>query len=172
MHGVGDLNLWALGYDDPDRAREVRAQILGFEDLHGLHVNDAVVVARLADGSFTLARDEQPTAATGVAGFGFLGLVIGAVVLQPLAGAVVGAALGGLGVGLAKRLGIDDAFVREVRGLMRPGTSALFLLTRTDNPEAVVRHITGLGGAVVKTNVHADLARQVQEALDTPRPTP
>lgn len=172
MHGVGDLNLWALGYDDPDQAREVRTRILRFEDLYGLHVNDAIVVTRLRDGSFTLARDEQPTAGTGAAGFGLLGLVIGAVVLQPLAGAAIGAAVGGLTVGAMKGLGIDDAFRREVQDLMRPGTSALFLLTRTDNPEAVVRHITGLGGTVLKTNVNAGLAQQVQEALNAPRPTP
>lgn len=171
MNRVGDLNLWALGYDDPARAREVRAEILRVESLYGLHVNDAIIVTRLPNASFTLERDAQPSVATGMAGFGFLGFVIGLVVLQPLAGAAVGAALGGVAVGTARQLGIDDAFLHEVKEFMKPGTSALFLLTKTDNPEAVMYRIKGLGGTVLKTNVHAELAQQVQDALDTPRPT-
>jgi uncharacterized membrane protein len=169
MHRIGDLNLWALGYDDPTRAKEVRAEILRFENIHGLHVIDAIAVTRLQDGSFTLQRDDAPTTTTGILGFGFLGLLIGLVVLEPLAGAAIAATLGGFSVVSAGRIGIDDGFLNEVKELIKPGTSALFLLTKTDNPEGVLYHIRGLGGTVLKTNVHADLAQQVQEALHATR---
>lgn len=146
--------------------------MLGFESVYGLRVMDAIVVARLGDGSLTLARDEGPTAATGAAGFGLLGFLIGLVLTQPLAGAAVGAAVGGSVAGAARRFGIGDDFLDDVKAAMTPGTSALFLLTRTDNPEAVLRHLRGLGGTVLKTNVNADLARQVQETLAAPRSAP
>lgn len=166
MNTIGDLNLWALGYEDPSRAKEVRAEILRFENLHGLHVLDAIVVTRQSDGSFTLEREEQCSTAAGVLGFGVLGFIIGLVVLEPLAGAAIGASLGSLVVASAKQLGIDDNFVNEVKDLIKPATSALFLLTKTTNPEAVLYRIRGLGGTVLKTNVHSELAETVQQALN------
>jgi uncharacterized membrane protein len=171
MHSVGDHNLWALGYEDPARAKQVRDEILRFESIYGLRVLDAIVVTRLQDGSFTLERDEPSRVSTGVLGFGSLGLLIGLVVLEPLTGAAIGAALGGFAGVSAKQLGIDDGFLNEVKELIKPGTSALFLLTKTDNPDAVLHHIRGLGGTVLKTNVNLELARQVQESLSTPRPS-
>lgn len=170
MNTVGDLNLWALGYEQPSRAKEVRAEILRFESIHGLRVLDAIVVTRLPDGSFTLERDDPQTVTKGALGFGLLGFLIGLVVLEPLAGAAIGATLGGLGSASAKQLGIDEGFLDEVKALIKPGTSALFLLTTTNNPDAVLHHIRGLGGSVLKTNVNAELARQVQESLNAPRP--
>ena len=152
----------------PREPRRSRAKIAQFEHLYGLHVHDAIVVMRLEDGSFTLERDGQPEASGSVLSFGFLGLIIGLVVLEPLAGAAIGAALGGLAATSAKQLGVDDNFLNDVKKLMKPGTSALFLLTRTDNPDAVERHISGLGGTVLQTNVNPDLAKRVQESLNAP----
>lgn len=171
MNAVGDLNLWALGYEDVARAKEVRAALRDVENLYGLHVLDAVAVRRLPDGSFALERDESPSVSSGVLKSGLLGVLLGLVVLEPLGAAAVAVALGGLLFGSAKQLGIDEGFVRDVEDLMKPGSSALFLLTRTDNPDAVSRDIRGLGGVVLKTNVNADLARRVQESLAAPRPT-
>jgi uncharacterized membrane protein len=171
MNRVGDLNLWAIGYDDLGRAKEVRTEILRSESLYGLHVNEVIVVTRLHNGSFTLERDDLPSVTTGVLSFGVLGFLIGLVVIQPLAGAALGATLGGVAVGTARQFGIDDTFLNEVKELMKPGTSALFMLSKTDNPEAVLRDIRGLGGTVLKTNVNIELAKQVQEALSAPRPT-
>ena len=104
-------------------------------------------------------------------GMGLVGFLVGLVVLQPVAGAAVGSALGGLAGVTAKQVGMDDAFVDKVRELIKPGTSALFLLSTTKNPDAVLHHIRGLGGIVLKTNVNAELAQQVQETLSASRPT-
>lgn len=171
MKSIGDLNLWAIGYDDPKRAQEVRAELLRVEDLHGLHVHDAIVVTRLQDGSFTLQRDEPPSTSKGVLGFGVLGFIIGMVVLEPLAGAAIGTALGSLIVTSANQLGVGDDFLNEVKQLMKPGTSALFALTTTTNVEAVAHRIRGLGGTVLKTNVDPELAELVQKSLSS-SPTP
>lgn len=170
-HDIGDLNLWAIGFDDAGRAREFRAELLRVESLHGMHVNDAIVITRRSDGSFTDERDCTPSVTGGMAGFGLLGFIVGLVVLQPLGGAVIGAALGGAAVGAARLTGgIDEDFVRDVQAAMRPGTSALFLLTTTNNPDAVERDIRGIGGTVLKTNVTPELERRVREALAEPRP--
>jgi uncharacterized membrane protein len=170
MNQVGDSNFWALGYEDLTGAKAARSAIARVESLYGLHVLDTIVVTRPQDGSFTLEREASPTISGGAIGLGLLGLTMGLVVLQPIAGAALGAAVGGMIVAAARQAGIGDEFVNEVKDLVQPGKSALFLLTRTDNPDAVRLRIRGLGGKVLHTNVNPDLARDVQQALDSPKP--
>lgn len=170
MNDVGDLNLWAIGYDDPARAAAVRAELLGVEHRHGLHVLDAVVATRLPDGTLELRRDVPLSVTAGAAGYGALGLLVGLVVLQPVAAAALAAVVGGATAWSARRLGVADGFADEAKNLVRPGTSALFLLTRSANLDAVRHAIQGLGGTVLKTSVSAELARLAQESLDASRP--
>jgi uncharacterized membrane protein len=91
--------------------------------------------------------------------------------LQVLNAIVVIRRQGGLTAVAMRRLGIDEGFLGDVKDLIKPGSSALFLETRTDNPEAVLRNIEGLGGTVLKTNANPDLARLVQESLHPTGPT-
>ena len=107
MNAVGDLNLWAVGYDDPARARAraVRAEVSEFESRYGLQVLDAVLAVRQPDGTFALERDRPLTAAGGAVGFGVLGLVVGLVLLEPLAAAALAAAAGGILTASARRVG-------------------------------------------------------------------
>src|SRR5262245_4418299 len=121
-------NLWAIGYDDMGRGKQVRDEImrLGW-DKHYLALEDIAVVVRHPDGSFALERPSFPAAPNivGLTAVGFLaGLVLGA----PLTGATIGAMVGGAGTAAAASAGIGDDFVKEVEGLMKPGTSALFVL--------------------------------------------
>src|SRR5260370_41000028 len=64
------------------------------------------------------------------------------VVAAPLAGASVGAFLGGLGSVAASAVGIRDDFVREVEALMKPGTSALFVLDGERDMDVILHSIT------------------------------
>src|SRR5215510_9388921 len=57
-------HLWAVGYDDMERAHHVRDEIvrLGWVQ-NSLILEDVAVVARKLDGSFTLDRERFPAAA-------------------------------------------------------------------------------------------------------------
>src|SRR5436853_7459792 len=88
-------HLWAVGYDDMERADHVREEIvrLGWVE-NRLILEDVAVVVRHLDGSFTLDRERFPAAHTllGCSAVGFLaGLVLGV----PLAGLPGRAVLGG-----------------------------------------------------------------------------
>jgi uncharacterized membrane protein len=83
----------------------------------------------------------------------------------PLTGATVGALLGGAGSAAAGYLAIDEEFIRQVQGLMRPGTSALVVLDDGGDMEVILHHIRGLGGTVLKTNVDRERARLIQATL-------
>jgi uncharacterized membrane protein len=89
------------------------------------------------------------------------GLALGA---PPLTGAAAGAWVRAAG-GTAAEVGIDDGFVREVRALMKPGTSALFVLDREGDMPALLQGIRGLGGTVLKTNVDLQRAQLIQSTL-------
>ena len=133
-------HLWAVGYDDMGRASQVRDEItrLGWVE-HCLILEDAAVVVRHPDGSFTIDRERFPTASNilGCSAVGFLaGLVLGV----PVVGAMVGAVVGGAGTAMSlTSAGIGDDFVTEAQRLMKPGTSALFLLDGEGDMDVIPR---------------------------------
>src|SRR5262249_2101404 len=84
----------------------------------------------------------------------------------PLAGAAVGALLGGAGTAaMAIEAGISADFIREVERLMQPGTSALFILDDAGDMEGILHAIQGLGGTGLKTNVDPERAKLIQSTL-------
>ena len=159
-------HLWAVGYDTMELANEVREKIvrLGWVE-NRLLLADVAVVVRHLDGSFTLDRERFPTGPNivGASAVGFLaGLVIGA----PIVGAALGAMVGGAGTAMSvMSAGIADDFVRDVQRLMKPGTSAIFVLDSEGDMEMILHGIRGLGGTVLKTNVDVERARLIQSAL-------
>jgi uncharacterized membrane protein len=95
-----------------------------------------------------------------------VGFIAGLVLAAPLGGALVGALIGGAATALeAASVGIDADFVREVEALMKPGTSALFVLDNEGDMEVILHAIRGLGGTVLKTNVDMERARLIQSTL-------
>jgi uncharacterized membrane protein len=163
-------HLWAVGYDDMERANQVRDEIikLGW-DKHYLQLDDVAVVVRHPDGSFTFDRKAFP-AVSNVLGCSVVGLVAGLVVGAPLIGAAIGAMAGGAGsVAVLASVGIGDDFVTEVKGLMKPGTSAIFVLDDGGEMDVILHAIRGLGGTVLKTNVDRQRAQLIQSTLSAPR---
>jgi uncharacterized membrane protein len=158
-------HLWAVGYDDMERAAQVRDEVvrLGWEG-HSLTLGDVAVAVRRPDGSFTIDREPFPAVgnlavATAV---GFLaGLAVGA----PCSGAALGALLGGACGSLSNAVGFGEAFVREVERLMKPGTSALFVLDDGGDMGVILQGIRGLGGTVLKTNVDLERVKLIQSTL-------
>ena len=83
-------NLWAVGYDDIERANQVREEIISLGwDKHYLILQDIAMVVRHPDGSFTLNREPFP-AATNVVGCSVVGFLAGLVVGAPITGATIG----------------------------------------------------------------------------------
>jgi uncharacterized membrane protein len=165
-------HLWAVGFDTADRANEVRETIvrLGWVE-NRLILADVAVVVRHPDGSFTVDRERFPTGANimGASAVGFLaGLVLGV----PVVGAAIGAMVGGAGTAMnAISAGIGNDFIEDIQRLMKPGTSAIFVLDREGDMDAILRAIRGLGGTVLKTNVDVERARLIQSTLaGTPGP--
>src|SRR5262245_34888336 len=162
-------HLWAIGYDDVARADQVRDEIanLGWGSGRAakyLILSDIAVVVRHADGSFTLDRKRFPGLANILACTG-AGFLAGLVLAAPLTGATIGALLGSAGSAAATHAGISEAFVRDVEAMMKPNSSALFVLDDEGDMEVILHKIRGLGGTVLKTNVDVERAKLIQSTL-------
>jgi uncharacterized membrane protein len=151
-----------------ERAEQVRAEIdrLGWGRGRAgkyLILLDLAVVVRHADGSFTLNREPFPGVANILTCTG-VGLLAGLVLAAPLTGATIGALLGSAGTAAA-HVGISEKFIRDVEALMKPGSSALFVLDNDIDMDMILRTIQGLGGTLLKTSVDMGRAKLVQSTL-------
>jgi uncharacterized membrane protein len=128
---------------------------------------DTAVAVRCSDGSVTL--DGIPLVPVrSVRGRTLARFLAGlALAAPPLTPAAVGALRSATGTG-STAVGISEDFVREVEGLMAPGTSVLFVLDRERDMVAILEGIRGLGGTVLKTNVDLGRAKLIQSTLVPP----
>jgi uncharacterized membrane protein len=162
-------HLWAVGFEDIGRADQVRDEITRLAWGPGrtgkyLILADIAVVVRHEDGTFTVDREPFPAVAN-ILTCTTVGFLAGLVVAAPLTGATIGALLGSAGTAAATHAGISEEFVRDAEALMKPGTSALFVLDEAADLEMILHTIQGLGGKVVKTNVDLERARLIQSTL-------
>ena len=162
-------HLWAVGYDKIERANQVREEIISLGwDKHNLILQDIAMVVRHPDGSFTLNREPFP-AASNVVGCSVVGFLAGLIVGAPITGATIGAMVGGAGsVAVLTSARIGEDFVKEVEQLMKPGTSALFVLDDGGDTDVILHKLRGLGGTVLKTNVDVERAQLIQSTLAAP----
>jgi uncharacterized membrane protein len=137
-------HLWAIGYDNKEGAERVRTEIAKLAEKDCLTLLDTAVAVHYPDGCFTL--DGEPYVTPVKLGGGFAGflaaLALGA---PPLTDAAVGALVGRT-TNAAAESGISNSFISEIEALMKPGTSALFVLDQEGNMDAILQGIRGLGG--------------------------
>ena len=92
----------------------------------------------------------------------FWGMLFGLIFVTPFFGMAVGAAFGAIG-GAFRDYGIDDDFIKGVRGAVTPGTSALFLMTSNAVMDRVVKAMKVADFEIIATNLSSDQERQLRE---------
>jgi uncharacterized membrane protein len=115
------------------------------------------------------ARKPRTRQLTNLAGFGalngaFWGMLFGLLFFVPLLGLAIGAGIGALTASLAD-VGIDDAFIAQVRQQVRPGTSALFLLSGGAVTDRVLEAVRGMPMELISTNLPADQEQKLRAAF-------
>jgi uncharacterized membrane protein len=155
--------LVAIGYDDPYKAEEVRLKLRKMQKDYLIDLGDAVVAVKDENGKVKLHQAVNMTAA-GAASGGFWGALIGLMFMNPLLGLAVGAAAGAAS-GALTDVGINDAFMKELAGTLKPGSSVLFVLVRKATPDKVLEEVKGTGGKILKTSLSHDDEAKLQAAL-------
>lgn len=156
--------LIVIGYDDQFKAEEVRLKFLRMQRDYLVDLEDAVVAVKHPDGKVKLNQIHDLTTA-GAIGGGFWGALVGLIFLNPLFGAAVGAGAGAIS-GALSDVGINDQFMKELAGTLRPSSSALFVLVRKTTADKVLEELRGTGGKIIKTSLSHDDEAKLQAALD------
>jgi uncharacterized membrane protein len=68
-------------------------------------------------------------------------------------------------MGKITKSGVNKEFQDQVRDLVKPGTSALFLMLEKVTPDKAVEAMSKYGGTVLKTSLSKQGEEQLQEAL-------
>lgn len=156
-------DLVVVGFDNEHTAFEMRAELIKMQKEYLLDMEDVVIVTKDDNEKVKLHQTVNLTAAGAVGGT-FWGLLIGAIFLNPLVGAAVGAGAGALS-GKLTDLGIDDKFMKELGETFTPGSSALCVLVRKATPDKVLERLKGFKGKVLKTSLTTDKEAELQNVL-------
>ena len=129
-------------------------------------VEDAAVVSWPEGAKKPKTRQLHSLAGAGALGGAFWGFLFGLIFFVPLLGLAIGAAAGALGGSLTD-VGIDDAFIKDVRSKVTPGTSALFLLSSGAVQDKVVEEMQELKGhaTLLHTNLSNEQEAKLREAF-------
>ncbi|GCD57827.1 hypothetical protein NBRC3280_0309 [Acetobacter pasteurianus NBRC 3280] len=166
-------DLIVLGFDHVDDAAKVLTECRALQKEYLLDLEDAVVVTRDAQGKVHLHQSvnlEKAGASWGLLSGGFWGALVGLLCLNPLAGFLIGSAVGaGAGAlsGKFSDYGIDDGFIKQLSDTIPPNTSALFILVRKSQPEKVLADLSQFKGhaRILQTSLSPEAEEKLKAAL-------
>lgn len=155
-------DLIVLKFETTETATELREALKGLERAGLLNLEDAAVIYREVDG--TVRQQNQVSQSTKIGAFGgaMAGLILG--FMFPLVGLAAGAA-GGAWVASTLDRGVDPKFVTDVGNALQPGHSALFLVVRSANRDAVLTEVRQVRGTVYHSSLGADAESALRQAL-------
>lgn len=160
---MATLTVWKYQTDDgAERALETVEQLQRQELVELI---DGAVVTWPADKKKPKTRQLHHIAGAGALGGAFWGLLFGLLFLVPLLGAAIGAGMGAL-MGSLTDVGIDDAFINDVRSQITPGTSALFLMTDNAVIDKIHEAFAAAGQPqLIKTNLSDEQETRLREVF-------
>jgi uncharacterized membrane protein len=156
-------NIVVLTFDNMEDAGKVRESLRKLEKEGQLSLDDAAVVVKDEKGKIQVKGQMDRGVGVGMVGGGLLGLLlmgifpVGGIILGVLAGAGIGASLG---------LGVDKKFVKQIQEELKPGMSALFILSRQSNPAAVVAAVSPYSGHVYQTSLSPEDEATLRRILE------
>lgn len=161
-------DLIAIGYDDENTAAAAadEARLLS-KDL--IIEADAIAsIRRDAEGKYHVSTTHHPVGSGATWGM-FWGLLFGLIFFVPVFGLAMGAGFGAL-MGKVTKTGIDKEFQDQVRGMVKPGTSALFLVVEKVTPDKAIAAMSRFGGTVLKSSLSGDAEKELQAELQGKTP--
>jgi uncharacterized membrane protein len=156
-------DLIAIGYDDETTALEAEKEA---EKLAADLIIQADAIAAIVcdkDGKYKVTTNHHAVGQGTVWGM-WWGLLFGLLFFVPVFGMAIGAGFGAL-FGKLEKTGVDKAFQEQVRDMLKPGTSALFLVVEKVTPDKAIDALKQFGGTVLKTSLSEDTEAQLQAEL-------
>lgn len=165
--------LIAVAFNDIHAAEEARLDILKLERKALADFEEAVVLRVEKDGKVRFNHSQHMTIPVALGG-GFAGVLVGLLVINPavsLLGGVVGAAAGAA-LGATEEIGISQDFMKSLAENLMPGSSALFVVVRSGDPDRIVEALKPYKGHLLRTSLSHENEEKLREALATVSATP
>lgn len=156
-------DLIAIGYPDTTTATQALDEAERLAADLVIQPDALAVVIRSEDGKFRTITN-QHLVGKGTSWGMLWGLLFGILFFVPVLGLAVGAGLGAL-MGKVTQTGIDNEFQQQVREMMKPGTSALFMILEQMTTDKALAGLSKFGGTVLKTSLSEKQEAELQAAL-------
>src|SRR5215212_5843085 len=156
-------DLIAIGYEDQTTAAAAADEVDRLARDLVIQPDAVAVIVRNQEGKYKVTTNHHAVGAGTSYGM-FWGLLFGVLFFVPVFGMAVGAGLGAL-LGKVEKTGIDGAFQEQVRDMVEPGTSALFVVVEKVTPDKAIEGLSRFGGTVLKSSLSRDAEHELQDAL-------
>jgi uncharacterized membrane protein len=164
-------DLIVLDFDGTGTADDVLTRLRSLQKENLIDLEDACVVVHTDAGKVQVKQALNLTkagAASGLSTGMLIGALAGLLLLNPLAGMVVGG-LSGAGFGALSGsmvdYGINDEFIKNLGKTIPKGSSALFVLIRSSTPDKVLPEIESYGPRVLRTSLSSEQESKLRAAL-------
>ena len=155
--------LIAIGYPDETTATAAADEAERLSSDLIIQPDAIAVIRRDREGKYHVTTNHH--AVGGGATWGMVwGLLFGMLFFIPVLGMALGAGMGAL-MGKVTKTGIDRQFQDQVRDMVQPGTSALFLIVEHVTPDKAVEGLSRYGGTVLKSSLSKEQEAELQAAL-------
>lgn len=156
--------LIAIAYPDEQRATQVLDAIKQLESDGAIDLESGIALIKDRDGHVAVENAAGSSIGKGAAGGLLLGTIAGMILLAPLAGAIFGVAGGTLVGAFADVSHISD-FQSQVADNMPPGSSAVLVLAKMNDPEKGLALLRQYGGRLIRTTLPDNAEARIQAAL-------
>jgi len=158
--------LTAIKFNTPEGAEQAISLLGDLQRQQLITVLDGATVSWPQGKKGPKTRQLHNLAGIGALDGAFWGMLFGLLFFVPYLGLAIGAAMGAM-TGAFADVGIDDNFIKQVRGKVTEGTSALFLMTGnvvTDRVLEAVRE-KGLQPELIASNLSAEQEARLRESF-------
>lgn len=156
-------DLIAIGYNDTTTAEQALNEVAKLSRDLIIQPDAAAAIIRDPDGKIRTVTNQNEVK-MGTASGAFWGFLFGLLFFIPVIGMAVGAGLGAL-MGKMGKTAIDRSFQEQVRDMLKPGTSALFMIVEQMTTDKALDALSKYGGTVIKSSLSEQDQAEMQKAL-------
>jgi uncharacterized membrane protein len=156
------ITLVVIAYNELHKAEELRVELQRIQSECLLDLAEVVVAVNDERGKIKLHHAGDLTNRSAV--YGGCGSTLTNLILMNATAGVTTSALANLGIG--------DHFMKQLTATLVPGSSALFVLTRSPSPDKdqMLEEVKGQGGKIIMTSLSAEDHARLEAALNAAKP--
>jgi uncharacterized membrane protein len=158
-----DGNIVVLRFEGESQAENMLSIFGDMQDKGIVTLEDAVIATRGPGDQIEIKQSQSVTGKYTLRGSG-IGLLAGMLLGGPVGGLVGGTVVGAL-AGALKDVGIDDRFIRQTSEMLTPGSSALFLMGKADDPDRFLEELQPFKALVATTSLSENQEKRLRSAL-------